>query len=218
MLALASAAAAMAATLTPAAFSGESPLRLTTIAGQAEMRKAGAPWTAARLRADFAPGDDVRTLHGRLTLRSASGQEVRLAASSHVTLLDASAGDEPTRARLLGGAAWVAVLPATPPSEHVELQVGPIACTVKAGGAGLLLERDGSVLVRVYHGTAECVGTPPAGRWTRILGDAKEMRVANTGAQGEVRPLVREKIEADWLKWNEDQDVAGGYGGKPASR
>jgi len=211
-------AAAIAATLASTAFSGESPLRISTILGQAEIRRAGAAWTPAPLRADLGPGDDARTLHGRLTLRSASGQEVRLAAASHVTLLEASAGDEPTRARLLGGAAWIAVLPATPPSEHIELQVGPAACTVKTGGVGLLLERDGSTLVRVYHGAAECVGSPSAGRWTRMLGDAREMRVANTGAPGEVRTLVREKIEADWLKWNEGQDAAGGYGGKPAAR
>jgi hypothetical protein len=218
MVAIAGVAAAMTAALSPAAFSGQSPFRVTTILGQGEMRRAGAAWTPARLKADLGPGDDARTLHGRLTLRSASGQEVRLASASHVTLLEMSAGDEPTRVRLLGGAAWVAVLPAAPPSEHIELQVGPIACTVKTGGVGMLLERDGSALVRVYHGTAECVGTPSVGRWTRNLTDAKEMRVANTGAQPEVRALAREKIEADWLKWNEGQDAAGGYGGKPPGR
>ena len=97
MLVIGGAMTTMAAALTAPALSGESPLRVSTIAGQAEVRKGGAAWIAAPLRTNLGPGDDVRTLRGRLTLRSARGQEVRLASASHVTLLEASAADDPIR-------------------------------------------------------------------------------------------------------------------------
>jgi hypothetical protein len=41
------------------------------------------------------------------------------------------------------------------------------------------------------------------------------MVVAKDGTPGPAQSLTRDKIDESWIKWNEDQDLAGGYGGKP---
>ena len=206
---------ALGAALVAPALSGESPLRVVTISGQAEVQRTGVPaWIAATLRAELPPGGAARTLRGRLTLGTASGQSLRLAPASRLALAEAGAADQPTRTKLIGGSVWVAVLPASPRPEQIEVETGAVTCTVKGGGVGLSLERDVSGLVRVYHGAAECAGTSVDRRWTRTLTEGRELLVPSGGPPGESRALVMDKLEAAWVKWNEDQDRAGGYGGK----
>jgi FecR protein len=197
---------------------GEQPLRVTTVAGQAEVQKAGASgWSVATLRAELEPGDAARTLAGRLTLRTGSGQAVRLAPSSRVALL-AAASDQPTRVRLDAGSAWAAVMGGSPPHEQLEVQARTLTVTIRGSGVDIALARDGSVLVRVYHGAAECAGGDAEPRWRRMLGDQQELSVSAAGTPGDVRKLDRGKLDAAWAKWNEEQDLAGGYGGKPPAR
>jgi hypothetical protein len=70
---------------------------------------------------------------------------------------------------------------------------------------------DGSVLVGVYHGSVTCAG---AG-WERALGEDQELLVPAAGApKKEVVKLKRDKRDVEWLKWNEQQDLAGGYGAR----
>lgn len=196
----------------------EWPLRVVTVAGQAEVNKSSASaWSAARIRAELDPGAAARTLQGRLTLRTASGQEVRLAPVSRITLREGGAADQPTRLRMDAGSVWAAVMPGSPPPEHLEVQTGAVTVTVRGSGVGITLGRDGSVVVRVYHGAAECAG-PGGGRWTRTLGAGQELLVPSAGQPGQLRKLVRDKLDADWAQWNEQQDLAGGYGGKPPAR
>ena len=211
--------AAVTAALRAPALPGEWPLRVVTVSGETEVQKTGAAtWGAAALRGELGPGDTARTLRGLLTLRTASGQALRLAPASRLALVDAGAADQPTRATLQSGSVWVAVLPASPLPEQIEVQAGVVTCTVKGGGVGLTLGRDGSGLVRVYHGAAECAGSAAERRWTRALTEGQEMLAPSAGSPGEARVLVRDKLEAAWVKWNEEQDLAGGYGGKLPAR
>ncbi|PYO56061.1 MAG: hypothetical protein DMD83_16375 [Candidatus Rokuibacteriota bacterium] len=195
---------------------GEWPLRVVTVSGRAEVSRGSASgWSAARLRAELEPGAAARTLQGRLTLTTASGQELRLATLSRIALPEAGAIDQPTRVRLEAGSVWVAVTPGSPPREHVEVQSPVAAVTVRGSGVGITLGRDGSVLVRVHHGAAECTGPGAERPWHRVLGDGQELLVPGAGKPGETRKLSRDNLDADWVKWNEEQDLAGGYGGKP---
>ena len=213
----------LAIALTPVALTGaaaparpaEWPARVVTVSGKAELWRKDAPvWSAATLRAEVGPGDVARTLGGRLTLRTASGQALRLAPSSRLALLEGGAAEQPTRVRIDGGSVWVAVMPASPPAEQIEVQAGALSCTVKGSGVGITLARDGSVLVRVYHGAAECAGGAER-RWNRTVVGEQEILVPSGGAPADVRALIRDKPDAAWVKWNEEQDFAGGYGGKP---
>ena len=214
LLAIALAPVALIGAVGPAR-PGEWPARVVTVSGQAELSKKGTPgWSAAALRAEVGPGDAARTLGGRLTLRTASGQAVRLAPSSRLTLLEGGDAERPTRVRIDGGSVWVAVMPASPPAEQIEVRAGALSCTVTGSGVGITLARDGSVLVRVYHGAAECAGDAQR-RWIRALSGEQEMLVVGGGMPGDVRALVRDKPDAAWVKWNEEQDFAGGYGGRP---
>src|SRR5262245_23995863 len=88
--------------LTPPAESGESPLRVVTVGGKAEMQAGDTgAWSAARIRADLSPGAGARTLQSsRLALQTASGQTLRLAPQSRVVLLADGAPDQPTAVRL----------------------------------------------------------------------------------------------------------------------
>ena len=197
---------------------GERPLRVVTVAGRAELQKTTvASWSAATLSAELEPGDAARTLAGRLTLRTASGQAVRLASSSRVALLDAALPDQPTRVRLDAGSVWAAVMKESPPGQQLEFQTSAVTVTVRGSGVGITLNRDGSVLVRVYHGGAECAGPGTERRWIRTLADEQELSVSGERAP-EVRKLQRDKLDVAWVKWNEEQDLAGGYGGKPPAR
>jgi len=197
----------------------EWPFRVVTVSGRAEVSKGSTSgWSAARLRAELEPGAAARTLQGRLTLTTASGQELRLAPLSRIALPEAGATDQPTRVTMEAGSAWVAVAPGSPPREQLEVQTPVVTVTVRGSGVGLTLGRDGSVLVRVYHGAAECAGPGPERQWHRLLGDGQELLVPGAGRPGETRTLIRDKLDADWVKWNEEQDLAGGYGGKPPAQ
>ena len=197
----------------------EWPFRVVTVGGEAELyRKSAGTWSAATLRAELHPGDAARTSVGRLTLKTASGQALRFAALSRVSLLEAGAPDQPTRVTVHGGSAWVAVMPGSPPREQIEAQTGAVTVTVRGGGMSISVGPDGSVLVRVYHGAVECAGPGTGRQWTRALDSEQELSVASGGVPGDVRALKRDKIDAAWAKWNEEQDLAGGYGGKPPAR
>ena len=198
----------------------ESPLRVVTVGGKAEVQAGGTgAWSAARLRTELSPGASARTLQpGRLALQTASGQTLRLAPQSRVVLLGDGAPDQPTAVRLDGGTVWVAVLPGSPPQEQIEVQTGTMTVTVGGGGVEMTLGRDGSVLVRVYHGTAICSGPGTERQWSRVLGSGQELFAPSGARPGEPGKIDREKIHPDWAKWNEDQDLAGGYGSRPPEK
>lgn len=198
----------------------ELPARIVTLGGPAELYKEGTPaWAPAALRADVGEGDSVRThLGGRVTLRTASGQALRLGSRSQLALpapASAGAASGPTRVRLDSGWLWVAVMPGSPAPTHVEVLAGPAIVTVRGGGVGLRRSPDGALLVQVHHGTAVCTG--PDRQWERALAGSQELLVPASGTPGQPAKLTVDKLEETWIRWNVDQDVAGGYGGgKPA--
>ena len=69
---------------------------------------------------------------------------------------------------------------------------------------------DGSVAVSVYHGAAMVSGEG----WQRPLAQDQELVVPPAGAPKETGALKRDKRDAEWVKWNEQQDRAGGYGAR----
>jgi len=195
----------------------ELPAQVVTLGGSAEVYKKGAPgWTSAGLRAELGEGDSVRTqVGGRITLKTASGQALRLGSRSQLALLAPEGDAGPTRVRLDNGWLWVAVSPNSPPSTQIEVGVGPGVVTVGGAGVGLRRGPDGAVLVQVHHGSAVCVG--PNRQWERALTGAQQLLIPGSGPPGAPGPLTIDQLEATWVKWNADQDVAGGYGGtKPA--
>ena len=213
--------AALAPAVPVAAQPKELPVKVVTLSGQAETYKKGAPkWEPAKLRVELAQGDGARTLlGGRLVLMTTSGQALRLAQLTQVFFKDGEPGPgEPTRVRLDGGWLWVAVAPGATGSARIEVDTGPALVTVRGSGVGIRISRDGSVLVRVYHGTAACAGSGGQPAWERSLTDDQELTVSPAGAAGETRRLSREKGDADWVRWNEEQDHAGPYGGKPPKK
>ena len=217
VLGVAALAPARSATAQPA----ELPAKVVTLSGPAETYKKGAPkWEPAKLRAELGPGDGARTLAGgRLVLMTVSGQALRLAQLTQVFVKEGEpAAGTPTRARLDGGWLWVAVTPAAAGSARLELDTGPVIVTVRGGGVGIRTNRDGSVLVRVYHGTAVCAGSDPQRPWERTLTDDQELTVSPAGATGEPRQLTRDKVDGAWVLWNEEQDAAGPYGGRPPKK
>ncbi len=199
--------------------SSEWPLRVVTVAGHAELSRGSPPaWSAAALRAELGPGTAARTLEGRLTLRTTSGQEVRLAPRVRISLPEGGPSDQPILLSLDGGSVWVAVMPGSPSREHIEVRTAAASVIVRGGGVGITLGQDGSALVRVYHGTAECGGPGTERQWTRVLSDGEELTVSSAGRPDETRTLARKQLDADWVKWNEEQDIAGGYGGRLPER
>ena len=138
-----------------------------------------------------------------------------MAALSQLFFLPAegSGEDQTVRVRMDRGWIWAAVAQGAYARPPVEVRIGPTRVSLRNGGVGLRLGRDGAVLVRVYHGlvTIMGAGTPPA--WERVLGDDQELLVGPTGAPADVRKLSREPVEASWVLWNEEQDYAA-YGGK----
>ena len=209
---LAALALAALSTDVPWSVAGESPLRMVTVAGRAEVQLPGTTrWTAAKLRMDLGPGAAARTLQGRLTLTTGSGQAFRLAGLSRLSLPEAGAPDLPTRARLDAGTIWAAVLPGSPPNEQLEVQTTAVTVLVGSGGTEVTVGRDGSALVRVFHGTVACTRPGADPQWSRGLAEGQELIVPATGEPGPPRKIDREKINVDWTKWNEDQDSAGGF-------
>jgi hypothetical protein len=191
----------------------ELPAKIVTLGGSAELhRKDTRAWAPASLRAELGEGDSVRTqLGGRVTLQTASGQSLRLGSRSQLAFLPS--GDAgPTRVRLDSGWLWIAVMPGSPAPTHVEVHAGPAVVTVRGSGVALRRNPDGSLLVQVHHGTAVCAG--PDRQWERSLTGAQELLVPASGPPGQPGKLAVDKLEATWVRWNADQDFAGGYGGK----
>ena len=154
----------------------------------------------------------MRTIAGRLTVLTASGQSLRLGARTQIVFAadDAPVTPGPTRLRMDGGLLWVAVMPNSPLSTHIEVRAGPATVTARGGGASIGMNPDGSVVVAVYHGAVMVSGEG----WQRALAQDQALLVPPAGAPKETGRLKREKRDAEWAKWNEQQDRAGGYGAR----
>ena len=190
----------------------ELPAAIATLGGRAELSRKSAPWVAAALRDELSAGDGVRTIAGRLTVLTASGQSLRLGARTQIVFVaaDAPVTPSPTRLRMDGGLLWISVMPNSPLSTHMELRAGPATVTARGGGASVGMNPDGSVVVAVYHGTVTVSGEG----WQRALLQDQELLVPPVGAPKETGRLKREKRDSEWAKWNEQQDRAGGYGAR----
>ena len=197
----------------------ELPAQIVTLGGAAEVYRKDTPtWTPATLRADVGEGDSVRTqLGGRVTLRTASGQALRLGSRSQIAVMtaDSAAADPgPTRIRLDNGWLWVAVMPGSAAPTQIEVRAGPAVVTVRGAGVGLRRGADGGLLVQVHHGTAVCAG--PDRQWERSLTGPQQLVVPASGVPAQPVGLAVDPLESTWVRWNADQDLAGGYGGQTA--
>jgi FecR protein len=183
-----------------------------TLGGPAELYKKDTPsWTSAALRAEVGEGDSVRTqMGGRVTLKSGSGQALRLGSRSQIALPPGAEG-APTRVRFDYGWLWVAVMPAGD-ANQVEVRAGPAVIIPREGGVGIRRNPDGSLLIQVHHGAAVCAG--PERQWQQTLSAQQQLLVPASGAPGTPVKLVVDPVEATWVRWNADQDFAGGYGGQ----
>ena len=190
----------------------ELPAKIATLGGRAELSRKSAPWAAAALRDELSAGDGVRTIAGRLTVRTASGQSLRLGARTQIVFAaaDAPVTPGPTRLRMDGGLLWVSVMPNSPVSTHIEVRAGPATVTARGGGATIGMNPDGSIVVAVYHGGVTVSGEG----WQRALAQDQALIVPLVGTPKETGTLKREKRDAEWAKWNEQQDGAGGYGAR----
>lgn len=190
----------------------ELPAQIVTLGGRAELSRKTGPWAAAALRDELSAGDAVRTIAGRLTVLTASGQALRLGARTQIVFAgdDAPVTAGPTRLRMNGGLLWVSVMPSGPPSTHIEVRAGPASVTAGGGGASIGMNPDGSVLVAVYHGAVMVTGEG----WQRTLTQDQTLLVPPVGAPKETGLIKREKRDAEWAKWNEQQDGVGGYGAR----
>ena len=195
----------------------ELPAKLVTLGGGAEVhRKDTSAWAPATLRADVSEGDSLRTqLGGRITIRTASGQALRLGSRSQIAVLPGETGPEPgpTPVRLDSGWLWVAVMPGSPASNQIEVRAGPATVTVRGAGVGIRRGVDGTLLVQVHHGSVACAG--PNKQWERTLTGPQQLVVPASGAPAQPIALAVDPLETTWVRWNADQDVAGGYGGAP---
>ena len=205
--------------MTPAARAQpkELPARLVTLGGVAELHRKDTPaWAPAALRADIGEGDSLRTqLGGRVTIRTASGQALRLGSRSQMAVLPTENGLEPgpTRVRLDSGWLWVAVLPGSPVANQIEVRAGSATVTVRGAGVGIRRGADGTLLVQAHHGSVACAG--PDKQWERTLTGPQQLAVPASGTPGQPVALAVDPLETTWVRWNADQDVAGGYGGAP---
>ena len=217
-------AAAVAATLLVGATSAgaqpaELPATVVTLTGRVELYKTGnTKWTTAELRDELRVGDGVRTSPSvRTTLRTGGGHSIRLAALTQVFILPPLGPGGPVTLRLDRGWLWVAVTPGVHAQVPIEVIAGPARVAVRDGGVGFRLNRDGSVIVRTYHGLAVVRGASQAGTWERSLPELQEVLVPASGPPPENRKITREEGEALWVLWNEEQDYVA-YGGKPPLR
>jgi hypothetical protein len=219
-------AAVMAALLMGAASAAAQPAELpatvVTLTGKAELFKKGdTKWGTAELRDEVREGDGVRTNPAvRTTLRTGGGHSIRLAALTQVFILapsGASTDPQPVRLRLDRGWLWVAVTPGIHAQAPVEVIAGPARVAVREGGAGFRLNRDGSVIVRTYHGLAVVRSSSPAATWERSLPELQEVLVPASGPPPENRKITKEEGEGLWVLWNEEQDYVA-YGGKAPLR
>lgn len=200
----------------------ELPATVVTLTGKVELfRKGDTKWGPAELRDEVREGDGVRTSPAvRTTLRTGGGHAIRLAALTQVFLVPSvGVGTDPqvVRVRLDRGWLWVAVTPGVHAQAPIEVVAGPARVAVRDGGAGLRLNRDGSVIVRAYHGLAVVRGSSPAGTWERSVPELQEVLVPASGPPPENRKITKEEGEGPWVLWNEEQDYVA-YGGKAPLR
>ena len=200
----------------------ELPATVVTLTGKAELFKKGdTKWGVADLRDELREGDGLRTSPSvRATLRTGGGHSIRLAALTQVFVLPGlgPAGPlQPVLLRLDRGWLWVAVGPNTRAQAPVEVISGPARVGIRDGGVGFRLNRDGSVIVRTYHGQAMVRGAAAGGTWERNLPELQEVLVPASGPPAENRKITREEGEGLWVLWNEEQDYVA-YGGKPPVR
>jgi len=196
----------------------ELPAQLVTVSGVAELYRKDTPtWVSATLRADVGEGDSLRTLlGGRVTIRTASGQALRLGSRSQIAVMAsdvAATAPGPTRIRLDSGWLWVAVTPGSPAPTQIEVRAGPAVVTVYGAGVGIRRSADGALLVQVHHGTAMCEG--PDRQWERKLTGPQQLLVPASGIPAQPVVLAVDPSEVTWVRWNAEQDLAGGYGGGP---
>jgi hypothetical protein len=196
----------------------ELPATVVTLTGKAEMYKKGdTKWNPSDLRDRLSEGDGLRTGPGvRATLRTVGGHAIRLSALGQVFLVAPPAGapePQPVRLRLDRGWLWVAVTPGIHAQAPVEVVAGPARVAVRDGGVGFRLNRDGSVLVRTYHGLAVVRSSAAGATWERSLPEQLEVLVPPAGPPAENRPITRDVAENNWALWNEEQDYVA-YGGK----
>ncbi|MBI1726522.1 MAG: hypothetical protein HYR50_04585 [Candidatus Rokubacteria bacterium] len=223
-------AAAMVALLMGAASAAAQPAELpatvVTLTGKTELFKKGdTKWVTAELRDEVREGDGVRTSPAvRTTLRTGGGHSIRVAALTQVFVLaptgspaGAGTNPQPVRLRLDRGWLWVVVTPGVHAQAPIEVTAGPARVAVRQGGVGFRLNRDGSVIVRTYHGLAVVRGSDPAGAWERSLPEPQEVLVPASGPPPENRKITKEDGEGLWVLWNEEQDYVA-YGGKPPVR
>jgi hypothetical protein len=200
----------------------ELPATVVTLTGKVELFKKGdTKWGPAELRDEVREGDGVRTSPSvRTTLRTGGGHAIRLAALTQAFIVpSAGAGTDPkvVRVRLDRGWLWVAVTPGVHAQAPIEVVAGPARVAVRDGGVGFRLNRDGSVIVRTYHGLAVVRGSSPAGTWERSLPELQELLVPASGPPPENRKITKEEGEGLWVLWNEEQDYVA-YGGKAPLR
>jgi hypothetical protein len=219
-------AAALAALLMAAASAdaqpAELPATVVTLTGKAELYKKGdTKWGTAELRDEVREGDGVRTSPAvRTTLRTGGGHSIRLAALTQVFILapfGAGTDPQPVRLRLDRGWLWVAVTPGIHAQAPIEVTAGPARVAVRQGGVGFRLNRDGSVIVRTYHGLAVVRGSSLGTTWERSVPDQQEFLVPASGPPPEIRKITKEEGEGLWVLWNEEQDYVA-YGGKAPVR
>ncbi|HEY5726423.1 MAG TPA: hypothetical protein VIX40_10710 [Methylomirabilota bacterium] len=195
----------------------ETPLVAATINGPSEVLKKGSnTWVKAKLRDEVGEGDGARAMvGGRLVLRTTSGHAIRLAQLSQIFLseapAEASASDRTVRIKQDGGWIWVAVLPLSVTRAAFEVEAGPVTVAARSGGTGIRVSPDGSVLVRVFHGLALARASGEGAKWERTVKAGEELLVPATGRPAANRPITKEESEAGWIRWNEQQDMAG-YG------
>jgi hypothetical protein len=216
-IALATVIVAVVATGAPLAQPANLPATIVTLSGRAEVWRAPTrTWSVVRLRDEVFAGDGVRTIAGRLAMRTGSDQALRLGARTPLLFVEPEpgAGAGPTTVRMDGGLLWVAVLPASPPPSQITVRAGPATATVRAGGASIAMNVDGSTTVAVYHGLT----TVAAAGWQRDLTQDQQVVITPGGPPKEILPLKREKRDAEWARWNEQQDSAGGFGARIEKR
>ena len=223
MLRVCGGAAAVAAVLAGAISAGAQPAELpatvVTLTGKVELYKTGdTKWTTAELRDELRVGDGVRTTPAvRVTLRTGGGHSIRLAALTQAFILPPLGPGGPVTLRLDRGWLWVAVTRGAHAQAPIEVIAGPARVAVRDGGVGFRLNRDGSVIVRTYHGLAVVRGASPAGMWERSLPELQEVLVPAASPPPENRKISREEGEGLWVLWNEEQDYVA-YGGKVPQR
>lgn len=200
----------------------ELPATVVTLTGKTELYKKGdTKWGPAELRDEVREGDGVRTSPAvRATLRTGGGHSIRLAALTQVFILPpagAGTGPQPVPLRLDRGWLWVAVTPGIHAQAPIEVIAGPARVAVREGGVGFRLNRDGSVIVRSYHGLAVVRGSGDGAAWERSVPALQEVLVPASGPPPANRVITKEEGEGLWVLWNEEQDYVA-YGGKAPAR